>query len=772
MERGIPYCLIVLLSSLSAARLSAADVLPVGSHPPALKTSHFPDRLHAFIWRNWQLVEPRRMAELVGTSTENIERIATSMGLPKVESASSRMRERGYITLIRRNWHLLPYEQLLVLLEMTPEELAHSLKEDDFLFVKLGRLKPKCELLQHQEPNEAAKQRAAEIRRVVEHHFDQQLQANTEPRFHFIDELCRLDKSVAQPDSQPATDDLRFIYSYFGSFGDPLSDPTNDPYPEGLLARLADMGVNGVWLHVVLRRLAPGGDRFPEFGEGHERRLANLQRIVDQAKRYGIGVYLYINEPRSMPAAFFEKHENMAGVREGEFIAMCTSNAEVRKWLSDSLTRVFTEVPDLAGVFTITASENLTNCASHRHQANCPRCRHRSEAEIIAEVNSTIAEGVHQGNPSARVIAFDWGWNNHGDAAEVIARLPQRIDVMSVSEWSLPIERGGIAGRVGEYSLSAVGPGPRAMRHWALAHQAGLKAIAKVQLNTTWELSAVPFLPVMDLVAEHCQNLAEANVDGMMLSWSLGGYPSPNLLVAKYFAAKPDATPDSVLNSIAADRYGEAATPEARKAWSAFSEAFRDFPYHGNVLYLGPQQMGPANPLYAESTGFHATMVGIPYDDLKRWRGNYPPDVLADLFDKVATRWTDGLVSFQRVVAAADDHGRTNAIADERIARAAQIHFASAANQARFILARDALLQEDVNPRDRDSYCEQIQSLIDREITLARQLFTLTQHDSRIGFEASNHYFYVPLDLVEKVINCEYIRNQFTPVRPSAATQR
>jgi hypothetical protein len=37
---------------------------------------------------------------------------------------------------------------------------------------------------------------------------------------------------------------------------------------------------------------------------------------------------------------------------------------------------------------------------------------------------------------------------------------------------------------------------------------------------------------------------------------------------------------------------------------------------------------------------------------------------------------------------------------------------------------------------------------------LARELFTLASQDSRIGFEASNHYYYVPLDLVEKVINC------------------
>src|SRR5260221_14241441 len=131
---------------------------------------------------------------------------------------------------------------------------------------------------------------------------------------------------------------------------------------------------------------------------------------------------------------------------------------------------------------------------------------------------------------------------------------------MSVSEWGLPIERGGIKPTVGEYSLSAVGPGPRAAKHWALAHQGGLQAIAKVQFNCTWELSAVPYLPVMDLVAKHCENLQQAEIDGMMLSWTLGGYPSPNLRVAEAFAARRDATAGDVLDKLAVDLYGPGAS--------------------------------------------------------------------------------------------------------------------------------------------------------------------------------------------------------------------
>jgi hypothetical protein len=120
-----------------------------------LEFPHFPDRLHTFVWRNWSAVEPDRLAKVLGTSVENVQAIADSMGLPpyrpkRTEARDRRQEARGYITVLRRNWHLLPYDQLLTLLDMSADQLAHSLREDDFLFSKLGLLKPKCEPLKYQ----------------------------------------------------------------------------------------------------------------------------------------------------------------------------------------------------------------------------------------------------------------------------------------------------------------------------------------------------------------------------------------------------------------------------------------------------------------------------------------------------------------------------------------------------------------------------------------------------------------------------------------------
>ncbi len=743
-------------------------VLPASSSPAPIEFKHFPDRLHAFVWRNWEMVSLERMAGVLGTTPEKVRQVGESMGLPAHRTPPAEYQRRGYITIIRRNWHLLPYDQLLQLLGWDAEKLAFTLREDDFLWVKLGNLKPACSTLRYAEPNEAVLKRCEQIKAVVTSHFADEFAKPAVPRFDFIRSEFRLQAgktSSTRVNAALQTERIRFLYSYCGVFGDPLLNPELDPYPDGLLQRLSDLGVNGVWLHVVLRQLAPGGV-FPEFGADHEQRIENLRRLVKRAKKYGIDIYLYMNEPRAMEAGFFKDRDSIKGVQEGNFYTLCTSAPEVRQWLTDSLTYVFKEVPGLGGVFTITASENLTNCYSHsRTAAGCPRCTKRPGPEVIAEVNRAIAAGVWAGNPNAKVIVWDWGWpdasdtkqSNSGWTEQIINTLPDNVYLMSVSEWSKPIVRGGIATTVGEYSMSTVGPGPRATKHWALAKKRGLKTVAKIQANCTWELSAVPYLPVMNLVAQHCANLADADVDGLMLSWSVGGYPSPNLQLVRSFDAKPRPTVDQALAQVAEARYGADAAPTVLKAWSKFSAAFTEYPFHGGLVYNGPMQCAPANLLYPQPTKYRATMVGFPYDDLDGWRAVYPAQVLAGQFERIAAGWEEGLSLLH---AAAEN---ANLREDAGLAEAAGLHFRSTASQIRFILARNTLLSGSLKGNERQAQIDGIRQAATTEIQTAKRLYALVCRDSRIGFEASNHYYYLPLDLVEKVVNCDYVLNTWLP---------
>ena len=97
--------------------------------------------MQAVIFRLWEMVPAARLAEVLETDEAHIRQLAQDMALPPQKNTGEWM-EKGYITIIRSAWYLLPYEQLLKLLDWDAEQLAYILKEDDFLDIKLGSLKP------------------------------------------------------------------------------------------------------------------------------------------------------------------------------------------------------------------------------------------------------------------------------------------------------------------------------------------------------------------------------------------------------------------------------------------------------------------------------------------------------------------------------------------------------------------------------------------------------------------------------------------------------
>jgi hypothetical protein len=727
---------------------NAAAVLPMGSAPAPLDAAWFPGRLHALVWRNWSLVPPARLAAVVGAKPDDIVRVGRSMGLPTPRGLSETQRRRAALTIIRRNWHLLPYDQMLTLLDWTADELAYALREDDFLFHKLGLLKPKSEPLRWAEPTAAEAARAAEIAAVVREHFPAGDLEGSDPLFSFVEKLSAplaVGSAVAPfpaarrseaGDAPP----LRLGYSYFALYGDPLMDPALDPYPDGYLARLAASGVNAVWLHAVLARLSP----LPWAKEaGIEQRRAALRDLVARAARHGVKIFLYLNEPRALPptSPVFAEHPDWRGVPAEGFNALCTSAAGVRDGLRAGIADLCRAVPDLGGFFAISASENLTNCWSKGRGADCPHCKERKPAAVIAEVIATFHEGIRAGRGTQRLVAWDWGWADAW-ATDAIAQLPGGVTLLSVSEWGLPLERGGIKTTVGEYSLSAIGPGPRALKHWATAQARGLPIAAKLQLGTTWECSAVPFIPAVDNVAQHLVGVRAAGVEDLMLGWTLGGHPSPNI------AAVTEIFSGGSLATLAARRHGEAQAPAVVKFWQECSAAFREFPFHGSLVYRAPLQTGPANLLWVAPTGYKSTMVGFPYDDVDGWRAVYPAAVFAGQLEKVATGF-DAAIALLRAALPQP----AEALADEvRFAEVAAIHFASAVEQTRFVLARRA-----------GDVAAMLRGLA-AEMRLATRLHALQSRDSRLGFEASNQYYYVPLDLVEKVVNCRWVAEKIAPV--------
>ena len=125
-------------------------------------------------------------------STEQLRAAAGELGLDASRQADPLWSSRGYLTLIRGTWHLLSFEQTLTLLNLTDAQLAALLKEDDFLWHKLGQFKPRTPDCRYRPLTEAERARtreiAAEMAALPECF-------RRDPAFAFVGDLTREEKS-------------------------------------------------------------------------------------------------------------------------------------------------------------------------------------------------------------------------------------------------------------------------------------------------------------------------------------------------------------------------------------------------------------------------------------------------------------------------------------------------------------------------------------------------------------------------------------------------
>ena len=678
--------------------------LPKIGKPP-VNNICFPTVHQEFIFRASEFVSFEKMAALLKTDPEKVKECARQMGIYRAEESDVWLR-KGYISVIRAMWHVLPYDQLAELLETDPETLAVTLREEDFLDVKLSD-KPDCPRVEFAELTESELAETGLIKEAM----DSLSEDGVKP----------FDFRPVVPDTSFGGRELfgvRMIYLFSGLYQSSFDVASESFCSDEMLESYRRSGINGIWTQGILYRMT----RFPfapELSSGWEKRLENLKRFTERLKKFGIKLYLYLNEPRSMPSGFFEKYPGLAGhAASDEKVCMCTSVPEVRQWIKDAVETVCAAAPEIGGFFTITRSENLTNCYSHSNPqtCSCPRCKNRTVGEVIGEVISCFREGADRVNREIKVFAWSWAWNAR--AGEVIANLPERVILMAQSEKDAEYDIGGVKGTVVDYSMGQIGPSGTAKEEWKAAKKRGLETAAKVQINTTWEGSTVPALPLTPLIEEHLRRIRDEGVGHLLLSWTLGGYPSENLTAASKFFFENANLPER--------------SPLERRACELFSKAFKEFPFSLRTLYLGPQNAGPANPLWEKPTGYGATMTCFSYDDLEKWRGPYPVGTFEDQLAKLCGLWEQGLALMD---GAPDTETKL-------MAKAAYCLYRSSLSQVRFIRARDAGNKAAMS------------RIAAEEEQTAREMLDCMNKNAAIGFEAANQYYFTKRALAEKIVNC------------------
>ena len=87
---------------------------------------------------NYGVIDNSRIAKVLETSEETVEKEAKRLGINHL-TKNQDFASKGFVTIIRNNYNLLPNECISVLLGIDISEFNYLLKNYDFLDVKLGK---------------------------------------------------------------------------------------------------------------------------------------------------------------------------------------------------------------------------------------------------------------------------------------------------------------------------------------------------------------------------------------------------------------------------------------------------------------------------------------------------------------------------------------------------------------------------------------------------------------------------------------------------------
>lgn len=698
--------------------------------------NYFPTPWQTVIFRNYGYVQTCKLASVLRCDECVIEEEARRLGLKKAdENRVVEWERRGYITIIRNNWYLLPYEQLLALLGISEKRLEFILANDDFLSVKLGDFKPFCEEIYYSplsaEQIERTNALANEIKPLLE--------GEQKAPFEFFGDAEGIKNGGFSGGGK------RIVHGYLSPCGDAFMENDEQYLPNSLLAAYKNSGVNGIWFHGLLSALSP----YP-FDEAacvnYKTRRKNLQKLINRCEKYGVRVYLYLNEPRGLKTEKLGKYACLAGRIENGVASLCWEHDETKEYLYNAVKDLLENVHGLGGFITITMSENLTHC-NYKPETNCPICKSIPPEKTAAEINNVIAKAAKDSAGGAEVIANLWGWSpfmgwTEEQTMRGVELLDKNVSIMCVSEYDLQINKGGVNGKVIDYSISNVGPSEITIKTLKKAKAEGHKLYAKIQVNNSWECSAVPCLPVFDLIYEHLKNLHTLGVNDYMLTWTLGGCPSEALAMASEFSALGDSFD---LSEWYTKVYGEQAQ-SVHNAVRCFCDAFKEYPFSIDSLYFSPKTLGEANFYSLKKQGLTSTMVCYAFDDYNSWIKPYPPEIYLSQYKKLLALWADGM----QILSSAQNACSNAALRDLSInAEGAYLHFYSDYLQTRF-----SILKSDVKKNK-----SELIEILNTSLQNCKRLINIVHQDAKIGFEASNHYFYTDRSLVEKVLNLKALLN-------------
>jgi hypothetical protein len=566
-------------------------------------------------------------------------------------------------------------------------------------------------------------------------------------------------------------------------YGDEILAEEHKFTPE-YFASVREGGYTAIWIYGVLRDLVTF-EQAPHWDKNNAARIAALNRITATAKKFGIGIYLYINEPKGFfpGEPMFEKYPDLQGAHQPRFAdtplsdiepeyAFCTQSSFTEEYLTGGFARLFALCPDLAGVIAITATEIHSHCFSHGQQESCPRCKNSNAIDTVIDVLTKIRNGVRQSSATAKVVAWNWSWAMYEDPPQpkIISGLPQDVILQCDMQRGGSKTTDGIEMIVDEYSFSYLGPSPLFIGTAKVCEETGHELWAKLMVNTTHEFLSTPYLPLYFRLAKKTIAIRDYNARGWFACWNYGGHADTPMarLGSKIFTDDNfgENEIEGEVKSLAQELYGEDKAEAAFAAWKKFDAAFEYFPFDMTLIYYGPHMHGTGLEwIFAEEVTpmpwYWLKDTGRASNDLFSWCTYFTPEQVIELLTKLCDGWQPG------VQILGDAFGLENpfdalpnfdellgipGFEDFNIARTMYFHYRSTIAFVKFRLASLAFFKNEA----RDAQQEIISTLLEEEKPRIRAMAQIVAAYPEIPYqEEAQQSLYTASDLQQKLRNIE-----------------
>ncbi|NLY19064.1 MAG: hypothetical protein GX045_09010, partial [Clostridiaceae bacterium] len=276
----------------------------------------------------------------------------------------------------------------------------------------------------------------------------------------------------------------------------------------GYMWRLSRAGYNAINMAVNIEEIVEFSSVFPEMVEETSKiAIEKLRRIVELAQKYGVDVYVEIKAGyyRFFDTKVYDRLPHLKSYDNfGRF--PCVSQEETHIYLTETISNLFSIVPDLKGMILIYSTEGFYCCFTHGRNHLCPNCRNYKTEDLILRITDTLLKAIRVRNSETELIMwtyhseYEWDYN-------FIKNAPKDIILMSNISQFAEFDRFGYTLRTDDYAVTTAEASKNFKHMNKLAKSVGIRLIAKTEDAFGQEFVSTLYYPCLQQHQRKWDNL-------------------------------------------------------------------------------------------------------------------------------------------------------------------------------------------------------------------------------------------------------------------------